>query len=72
VIVCLCNALREREIERGLAQGVETVDELFSTFNCEARCRTCVPDIAAMIARELKRDRPTKVERHPLLHAEGG
>lgn len=72
MIVCLCNALREREVERNLARGIETVDEVFSSFDCEARCRSCVPDIAEMIVRERNRRLPTKVEEVPLLQAEGG
>lgn len=72
MIVCLCNALREREIRSGVARGVATVDEVFSSFGCEARCRTCVPDIAEMIARERNPCAPPKAELRPPFRADGG
>ncbi|HTW82880.1 MAG TPA: (2Fe-2S)-binding protein [Candidatus Sulfotelmatobacter sp.] len=53
MIVCICNALREREIERNVSTGgVQTVDDVFSAAGCEARCGTCVPEIEGMLLRK--------------------
>ncbi|MGD1066706.1 MAG: (2Fe-2S)-binding protein [Vulcanimicrobiaceae bacterium] len=56
MIVCICNALREREIERNLAAGVRTVDDVFSASGCEARCGTCVPEIEGMLLQKRQPD----------------
>lgn len=47
--VCICNALREKEIEAAAGDNVATVAEVFSRCGTRPRCGKCVPDVAQMI-----------------------
>jgi bacterioferritin-associated ferredoxin len=49
VIVCICNALRERQICEQRDRGACTVRELFSSLHCEPRCASCVPEIEDLL-----------------------
>ena len=49
MIVCICNALRERQICAQRDRGACTVRELFASLDCEPRCATCVPDIEDLL-----------------------
>lgn len=49
MIVCVCNALREREIFRKVEDGAVTADEVFASLDCEPRCGTCVGEITTLI-----------------------
>jgi bacterioferritin-associated ferredoxin len=49
VIVCVCNALRDRQICAERDRGAYTVPDLFASLNCEPRCATCVPEIEDML-----------------------
>ncbi len=51
MFVCLCNALREREIQRQVDAGASTVREVFESAGCEPRCCSCLPEIAEAIQR---------------------
>ena len=49
MIVCICNALGERQICAERDRGACTVRELFSSLDCEPRCATCVPEIQELL-----------------------
>lgn len=51
MIVCICNALREKQICAQRERGACTVRELFSSLECEPRCATCVPEIEELLKR---------------------
>lgn len=47
--VCICNALREKEIKAAAGDNVATVAEVFNRCGTRPRCGKCVPDVAQMI-----------------------
>jgi bacterioferritin-associated ferredoxin len=49
MIVCICNALRERQICEERDRGACTVRDLFSSLQCEPRCASCVPEIEGLL-----------------------
>ncbi len=49
MIVCICNALRERQICAERERGACTVRDLFASLDCEPRCATCVPEIEELL-----------------------
>jgi bacterioferritin-associated ferredoxin len=47
--VCICNALRESEIRRAIADGADTPDDVYARLDCEPECGTCSDYIDGMI-----------------------
>lgn len=43
--VCLCNALREHDIDRAIAQGRRTSDEVYAALGVEPQCGSCACEI---------------------------
>lgn len=39
--VCICNAVRETEIQSVIAKGVRDVDDVFEALGIEPQCGTC-------------------------------
>ncbi len=50
VIVCMCNALGERQICAQRDRGVATARDVFKELQCEPRCATCVPEIEDILS----------------------
>ena len=50
VIVCMCNALGERQICAQRDRGASTARDVFTSLNCEPRCATCVPEIEDILS----------------------
>jgi len=51
MFVCICNALRERQIETGRELGIRDPLQIFEAFQCEPRCSSCIPEIETLLAR---------------------
>jgi bacterioferritin-associated ferredoxin len=51
MIVCICNALREREIARSAETGATSPAQVFASLDCELRCGSCVPEIQVLLGR---------------------
>ncbi|HWU02337.1 MAG TPA: (2Fe-2S)-binding protein [Novosphingobium sp.] len=49
MIVCICNAIREREIRDVARTGITDVEEIYGRLGCEPNCCQCLP-FAAEIA----------------------
>jgi bacterioferritin-associated ferredoxin len=47
--ICICNALRCRDIRQAVTDGAETPSEVFQTCQCEAQCGMCVREIVAIL-----------------------
>jgi bacterioferritin-associated ferredoxin len=45
VIVCLCHAVRDRELDRAIADGAETVAEVGEQCGAGTGCGACIPEI---------------------------
>lgn len=49
MIVCMCNALGERQICAQRDRGAADALDVFAKLNCEVRCATCVPEIEELL-----------------------
>jgi bacterioferritin-associated ferredoxin len=49
-IVCHCNAVRERTIEKAIRRGAMTIEEIQDECGAAARCGGCEPVVRAMLA----------------------
>ncbi len=49
-IVCHCNAVRERTIEKAIRRGALTVEDIQAECGAAARCGGCEPTVRAMLA----------------------
>ena len=47
--VCLCNALKDRQLEAAAAAGAKNVGEVFRRCAARPKCGKCLPDVAKMI-----------------------
>lgn len=47
--VCICNALRDKEIKAVAGDNARTVAEVFNRCGSRPRCGKCLPDVAEMI-----------------------
>ena len=50
MIVCHCNAVRERTIEKAIRRGATTVDDIRAQCGAAAHCGGCEPVVRAMLA----------------------
>jgi bacterioferritin-associated ferredoxin len=48
--VCICNAVRESEIEQVIAEGVRDVEAVYEALDVEPQCGTCRAYIREMMA----------------------
>ncbi|MCS6987725.1 MAG: (2Fe-2S)-binding protein [Sphingomonadaceae bacterium] len=51
MFVCICNALRERQLRELVRDGVRCEREAYARLGCRPRCGLCLP-IARRIVRE--------------------
>jgi len=49
-IVCHCNAVRERTIEKAIRRGATTIEDIQDLCGAAARCGGCEPVVRAMLA----------------------
>ena len=49
-IVCHCNAVRERTIEKAIRRGAATLEDIRDECGAAARCGGCEPVVRAMLA----------------------
>ncbi|MBL4620369.1 MAG: (2Fe-2S)-binding protein [Marinicaulis sp.] len=47
--ICICNALREKEIEAAAGDDARTVTEVFRRCGARPRCGKCLTDVAQKI-----------------------
>jgi bacterioferritin-associated ferredoxin len=47
--VCICNALKERDVRR-VATGCATPTAVYRALGCETRCGRCVPTVRGILA----------------------
>ena len=50
--VCICNALRDKQLAELAATGAESVADVFRGCNARPQCGRCLPDIAEIIEDE--------------------
>ena len=49
-IVCHCEAVRERTIQRAIRHGATTLEDVQDACGAASRCGGCVPVVRAMLA----------------------
>ena len=52
--VCICNALKDREMSAAASNDAHTVAEVFKRCGARPKCGKCLPDVAELI--EERRD----------------
>lgn len=52
MIVCVCNALRERQVREAAREGARTPGRAYQRFGCQTQCGQCIPFAQEIIARE--------------------
>jgi len=56
VYICLCNALRERQVKGAITQGCCTVSEVHRKLGTQPQCGKCGCDIARLIRTRAEHD----------------
>ena len=57
MIVCVCNAITEKEVREAASKGSRTSEAVYATFDCEVQCGCCL-DYAQEIIDEERPKRP--------------
>jgi bacterioferritin-associated ferredoxin len=47
--ICVCNALRERQLHELVAAGVRCEKEAYARLGCRPQCGTCLPVARALL-----------------------
>ena len=47
--VCVCNAIRERDVRRQIAEGACTPMDIFKAAGAEPCCGRCIPDMERLL-----------------------
>lgn len=58
MIVCVCNAITEKEVREATRKGARTPDAAFQVYDCEPQCGCCL-DYAQEIIDEERGKRPS-------------
>jgi len=45
MIICVCNAIRDKHLECALADGAASVCDAFEKMGCRPVCGKCVPEM---------------------------
>lgn len=49
MFACICNAVRDEEVARVIAEGVGSVDDVYRRLGVEPQCRSCESHIEQMM-----------------------
>ena len=41
--VCICNALKDKDVDRAIVAGARTVFDIYAFHGCEPQCGSCMP-----------------------------
>ncbi len=47
--VCICNALREREVGAAIRDGARTAGQVYRSLGCTPRCGKCVTTVRDLL-----------------------
>ena len=51
MIVCLCHAVRDRELDAAIAEGAESVEQIGEQCGAGTGCGACIPEIEDRLER---------------------
>lgn len=49
MFVCVCHALNDDDVEKAIANGSSSPDEVFEHYERKVRCKLCVPEIESKL-----------------------
>ena len=52
MVVCVCNAIREREVREAARAGAATACQAYRSIGCQPKCGQCVPFAREIIDQE--------------------
>jgi bacterioferritin-associated ferredoxin len=52
VVVCVCNAIREKDVRKAARAGAHSPGKAYQTMGCRLQCGQCVPFAREIIANE--------------------
>lgn len=52
MVVCVCNAIRERDVRAAARSGAASAGQAYRALGCQAKCGQCVPFARAIIDAE--------------------
>lgn len=52
MVVCVCNALREKDVREAARAGAASPCQAYASLGCRARCGQCVPFAREIISDE--------------------
>ncbi|MFD1033234.1 bacterioferritin-associated ferredoxin [Sphingomonas hankookensis] len=52
MVVCVCNALKERDVREAARGGASSACQAYRALGCQAKCGQCVPFARAIIDAE--------------------
>jgi bacterioferritin-associated ferredoxin len=52
MVVCLCNALREKDVRRVVRSGARSPGRAYQQLGCRMQCGQCVPFLREIISAE--------------------
>ena len=52
MVVCICNAVKERDVRNAARQGSTTACQAYRSLGCQPKCGQCVPFARAIIDEE--------------------
>ncbi len=50
--VCICNALKDKQLTAAAADDARTVAQVFRRCGARPQCGKCLPDVAALIEQQ--------------------
>ena len=48
--VCICNVLKDKDVQRAIAAGARTVFDVYTFHGCEPNCGRCMPTMQEMLS----------------------
>ena len=61
MIVCVCNAITEKEVREAASKGSRTPEDAYATFNCEVQCGCCLDYAQEIIDEEVGKRPPLRI-----------
>ena len=58
--VCLCLGVTDRQIQKTIANGASSVEEIMDCTGAGTRCGSCRSSLASMVGKEDEAPRPTR------------
>lgn len=67
MIVCLCHAVRDRDLDAAIAEGASTVEEVGRACGAGTGCGACIPEVVDRLARLCAGDCAPPTDQPPTL-----